>query len=830
MITHIPEDIKLELVDGVLTLKAGSKVYVPNGFEKVTKYYKDVVTTKYWKEITTEGEPELEYACYKADGGNTYYYLKAPIGSDMTPYHIANTGELASSSSELNASSPYSFKTVSEEKCTQVISGIGTFTYTRYRDGDLYIDTTTTTVVEGTPEDYTYTTTETETIEVGADDDWTRFEEIDTDIKKFDVVTAVTDINYSGSAKDDTILMDVSYNTSTFEITAILGNKLTLHFSGDTPPSLGLFYNITDNTTKLYIDGSVNRYGSFPIAIITRSSTSQGSGYVKSLDQVFNGFGYIGSTVYALPGVRGLIPNGFNADGSLNSIEFAVDSVLTRTYSSSTGTYVLRIHDGDAIYATSSVVYKPEENLIYVQGSVYTSVIVGEVVYSSGIVTSLTPKKVGEGVIKNKLYNITIKKRFYYKYGTEPNATIVGSPTINNGVVSGFSASNYCKTPSSPPSNISSYEWFCKFTVGSNVTNQQGILANLASNRDTPQLFISTDGTIQFLHPISSSAWSSALSAPLTPNTTYWTKATWDGSIVSFYYKTSESSDYILAGTTSATTINWTANVGIGINTTTYPFYGSIDLTESYIKINNKDWWHGTKVVESDKNDYDYYIDKLLSYAPIVRGKRSYYKQDLNQRDTGTYTFTLDKDYTARMLFVGNGGGGCTSQKDSRWHYSSGGSGAVFEGLVRFPADTYTLTIGSLGYGNNANNTHYHSSSVVSTDSFLTNSAGEELIRVGAGGNGYTSVGGVGGAAGVLTLGTLDIIETKKATDGVYTAGNVSAGTVSAYDGTYSGYGAGTCGQRYQGNVYGIAGIFDLVLETDITDYDWYEDVGTKVY
>jgi hypothetical protein len=33
-ITEIPQDIKLELANGVLTLKAGSKVYVPNGFEQ----------------------------------------------------------------------------------------------------------------------------------------------------------------------------------------------------------------------------------------------------------------------------------------------------------------------------------------------------------------------------------------------------------------------------------------------------------------------------------------------------------------------------------------------------------------------------------------------------------------------------------------------------------------------------------------------------------------------------------------------------------------------------------------------------------------------------
>ena len=44
-ITEIPQDIKLELVDGTLILKAGSKVYVPNGFEEdgVTKKFDEVV-------------------------------------------------------------------------------------------------------------------------------------------------------------------------------------------------------------------------------------------------------------------------------------------------------------------------------------------------------------------------------------------------------------------------------------------------------------------------------------------------------------------------------------------------------------------------------------------------------------------------------------------------------------------------------------------------------------------------------------------------------------------------------------------------------------------
>ena len=55
-----------------------------------------------------------------------------------------------------------------------------------------------------------------------------------------------------------------------------------------------------------------------------------------SIEQVFNGFGYIGSTVFALPGVKGLIPNGRNTDGSLKSIEFTTSSVKIITYDSQT--------------------------------------------------------------------------------------------------------------------------------------------------------------------------------------------------------------------------------------------------------------------------------------------------------------------------------------------------------------------------------------------------------------------------------------------------------------------------------------------------------------
>lgn len=91
--------------------------------------------------------------------------------------------------------------------------------------------------------------------------------------------------------------------------------------SGTSTPSVGWYYNINDNI--IYRD-TLDENNSFPIALCTLSS-----GLITSIDQVFNGFGYIGSTIFTLPGIKGLIPNGRNSDGSLINIEFETDSVFT---------------------------------------------------------------------------------------------------------------------------------------------------------------------------------------------------------------------------------------------------------------------------------------------------------------------------------------------------------------------------------------------------------------------------------------------------------------------------------------------------------------------
>jgi hypothetical protein len=133
-----------------------------------TKYFKNVVTTKYWKEITT-GSRELAYAGYTGYAMNTnfYMYAKAPLGSDMVAYaYDTSASRWASDISQLKDINA-KWTVVQEDTATD-----GFVTYNRSYENDLYIDTTVTETVEGTPEDYTYTTEESSIIEVTADDDY----------------------------------------------------------------------------------------------------------------------------------------------------------------------------------------------------------------------------------------------------------------------------------------------------------------------------------------------------------------------------------------------------------------------------------------------------------------------------------------------------------------------------------------------------------------------------------------------------------------------------------------------------------------------------------
>lgn len=104
-------------------------------------------------------------------------------------------------------------------------------------------------------------------------------------------------------------------------------------YSQDTAPSgfgrYALWYDTAENIVKITNDsGSTwQNYGSLPVGVFTMAET----GATKKVKHVFNGFGYIGTTVFAVPGVKGLMADGLNEDGSYKSIERTFDRLVMRT-------------------------------------------------------------------------------------------------------------------------------------------------------------------------------------------------------------------------------------------------------------------------------------------------------------------------------------------------------------------------------------------------------------------------------------------------------------------------------------------------------------------
>lgn len=107
---------------------------------------------------------------------------------------------------------------------------------------------------------------------------------------------------------------------------------------------------------------------SLPFAKITVTN-----GAISSIDQVFNGAGYIGSSVFVLPGVKCLVPNGFNEDGTLKSKLYTTTNLRIRTDGGNNNPYFGLDTDYGTISIASSVSYDEKENKVIWSGNKVTN-------------------------------------------------------------------------------------------------------------------------------------------------------------------------------------------------------------------------------------------------------------------------------------------------------------------------------------------------------------------------------------------------------------------------------------------------------------------------
>ena len=176
------------------------------------------------------------------------------------------------------------------------------------------------------------------------------------------------------------------------------------------------------------------------------------------------------------------------------------------------------------------------------------------------------------------------------------NVTEIGNLTKENGVVSGFSATNYMLIDNIPE-NVTSFEIVFKTNTGLNSSRKYtSVCGQETGNYTTPQI----TGTVPNIGAGVSADGSTWLSGnttiELSDNTDYWFKVKWDGTNRIFSIST-DGLEYTVISDIEQTAINWTTKLAIGIDYDVDDenkyWAGTIDLNESYININEERWWNG---------------------------------------------------------------------------------------------------------------------------------------------------------------------------------------------------------------------------------------------
>lgn len=158
--------------------------------------------------------------------------------------------------------------------------------------------------------------------------------ESDGTTPKFDEFITSNDIvgrDFGNASREVAFLMTKSASANNFSVWiggSVVSGTSAPDFSGS--GYWGVWYDTANNIIKIQ-DGTnewKTEYGfSLPFCLVSSSGST-----VTSLDQIFDWCGFIGSTAFVLPGVKGLKVNGIKADGTYNNIEIETKSVILNHY------------------------------------------------------------------------------------------------------------------------------------------------------------------------------------------------------------------------------------------------------------------------------------------------------------------------------------------------------------------------------------------------------------------------------------------------------------------------------------------------------------------
>lgn len=369
---EVPQRVKYELVDGVLTIKQGSQVVVPYG---LTNQNYTVVGSPTIVDGIVSGLSSANYLTGKTGitlGNNFAIDCEFVTCTDVVSYQgllrlQSASGYLASISNR-SGSSSLVFGFIGQGRDVTIITEMKSNTFYRIlikcEDGLLktYCSENNANLVQ-VDEVSDINLTETSTVMFIGNNTNANYWQGSIDLKQFSITVDDEVVYRPYIQKGDRFLnakfkvADTGYSDGKFFVWAelqadssknmsIIGADISnvyIHLldgntdfyiktngvSGTTQPTgiNGLvWFDTTNNLCKRYYNNVwENSVCSLPVAI---ANLKANYGF-NNISQVFNGIGYIGSTIWMDKGIKGLIPNGRNDDGTLKNIEFETTSLIT---------------------------------------------------------------------------------------------------------------------------------------------------------------------------------------------------------------------------------------------------------------------------------------------------------------------------------------------------------------------------------------------------------------------------------------------------------------------------------------------------------------------
>lgn len=199
---------------------------------------------------------------------------------------------------------------------------------------------------------------------------------------------------------------------------------------------------------------------------------------------------------------------------------------------------------------------------------------------------------------------------------TIPNVSILGGLTSADNILNDFSENNYAQLPQDLQFNTEGNQWDdsweieFKIKLNNEATTgtDSAIISTSLSRSYNPRLVVWNNLQVALLLTNSTNSWNvceiNSGNTYLTIGDWYWIKVTclgWASSKSDYnLYISTDGTNYSRVGgklSTNSYTATALKNIGFCHDNSNgdLNFKGEIDLSESYIKVNNNIWWEGTK-------------------------------------------------------------------------------------------------------------------------------------------------------------------------------------------------------------------------------------------